>query len=164
MTNQVNMSLNDIHNEITQKINELPSDIACLGCKGRLIKVIKNYGKQQGLFNNIKKIAYRAWNALKAFFGCSDWQKMRNSLASSQTTMRISDDDWKTYEPSIQKKLLPLYKKLDSSNTEDCMRKFLAATYIKAPKDDFDSSYGELSIISGKLEKIQSDIDKILSN
>lgn len=46
------------------------------------LKAIAGYAKRDGFLGSIATLLHRVWNAVKAVFGQSDWQRARNSLIS----------------------------------------------------------------------------------
>lgn len=48
---------------------------------GKVTKCVNGYSSQHTLGSKISELVYRIWNAVKAIFGMSDWQRARRALA-----------------------------------------------------------------------------------
>lgn len=46
------------------------------------IKALSGYAARQGILGVIATVLHRIWNAVKAIFGCSDWQNAENTVIS----------------------------------------------------------------------------------
>ncbi|MEC7839574.1 MAG: hypothetical protein VX777_06010 [Chlamydiota bacterium] len=61
------------------------------GDKDWALKVMRGYGKHEGLFNKLAGILYKICNAIKAIFGQSDFQKARNSITKKFQAINLTN-------------------------------------------------------------------------
>lgn len=127
----------DIKNHVFEMMNEKVS----LGqdAKNRIFKVVDGYGKREGFWNNIGGIFYRIWNAVKAIFGQSDWQKARNLLQKAMKFEMLqqlqTEQKEELSKECINKCLKPLNRMVKIF--ANCgLEIAVKSTYIKAKTDE----------------------------
>jgi hypothetical protein len=54
---------------------------------GDVEKCVVGYSSREGFFGKLGGVVYRMWNAVKAIFGQSDWQKSRRALKTLQVKL-----------------------------------------------------------------------------
>lgn len=74
--------------------------------KNILNRTVKWYAKPEGIFKTIAYVFYRAFNAIKAIFGKSDWQKSEKILSNMLSKIAMTDQLSKKYKKDFKDNIL----------------------------------------------------------
>lgn len=126
---------------------------------GRIITVIRGYGKRDGVLNNIAALFYRIWNAVKAVFGRSDWQLVKKAhLIELEEKVQVYQNT-----PSIKR--LPKELAQKQINLERHMEEKIMEAYLAVNVDaTYETTFSSTEQVDDYLKTfLEKKLDKLKS-